>query len=78
MDEPRDYHTKLSKPDKDKYHVILLLYVELKKKKIQMNLFTKQKQDDRHTKQTWFSEGIAREGSVPKGSSGLKYIHYYI
>ena len=33
MDEPRDYHTKLSKPDKDKYHVILLLYVELKKKK---------------------------------------------
>jgi len=33
MDEPRDYHTKLSKPDKDKYHVISLLYVELKKKK---------------------------------------------
>ena len=53
MDEPRDYHTKLSKPDKDKYHVILLLYVELKKKKIQMNLFTKQKQDERHTKQTY-------------------------
>ena len=31
MDEPRDYHTKLSKLDKDKYHVILPLYVELKK-----------------------------------------------
>ena len=31
MDEPRDYHTKLSKLDKDKYHVILPIYVELKK-----------------------------------------------
>ena len=28
MDGPRDYHTKWSKPDKDKYH----LHVESKKK----------------------------------------------
>ena len=32
MDGPRDYHTNWSKPDKDKYHMILLIY-ELKKKK---------------------------------------------
>ena len=25
MDEPRDYHTMWSKPDKDKHHVILLI-----------------------------------------------------
>ena len=26
MDESRDYHTKWSKPDKDKYHMISLIY----------------------------------------------------
>ena len=26
MDEPRDYHTMWSKPDKDKHHVILLIF----------------------------------------------------
>ena len=26
MDEPRDYHSKWSKPEKDKYHLILLIY----------------------------------------------------
>ena len=39
---PGDYHTKWSKPEKDKY-IILLIGEILKKKKIQMNLFTKQK-----------------------------------
>ena len=48
MDGPRDYHTKWSKTEKDKYH----LYVE-SKKKIQMNLFTKQKQTHRPQKQTY-------------------------
>ena len=48
MDGPRDYHTKWSKTEKDKYH----LYVE-SKKKIQMNLFTKQKQTLRPQKQTY-------------------------
>ena len=31
MDGPRDYHTKWSKPDKDKYHVISLIHGILKK-----------------------------------------------
>ena len=47
MEGARDYHTKGSKPDKDKYHMILL-YVELKK--IQLNLLTKHKQIHRHRK----------------------------
>ena len=32
MEGPRDYHSKWSKPDKDKYHMICL-YVELTKKR---------------------------------------------
>ena len=32
MDGPRDYHTKWSKPEKDKYHMILLIYGILKKR----------------------------------------------
>ena len=63
---------------KDKYHMILLLYVE-SKKKIQVNLFTKQEQTDRHRKQAVVTKGARLgEGSIPKGSLGLKYIHYYI
>ena len=31
MDGPRDYHTKSSKPDKGKYHMILLICGILKK-----------------------------------------------
>ena len=42
MDEPRHYHTKWSKSEKDKYHMISLIPGILKKK-IQMNLLTKQK-----------------------------------
>ena len=37
----KDYDTKRSKSDKDKYHIILLICRILKM--IQMNLFTKQK-----------------------------------
>jgi len=40
---PRCYHTKRSKTDKDKCHMILLICGTLKKRTIQMNLFTKQK-----------------------------------
>ena len=40
MDGPRDYHIKWSKPDKDKYHMILLI-CGIWKKKIQINLFPK-------------------------------------
>jgi len=53
MDGPRNYHTKKvrqRKLDKDKSH----LHVSLKKKKvIQMNLFTKQKQIYSFQKQTY-------------------------
>ena len=48
MDGPTDYHTKWSKSEKDKYHMILLICGILKKM-IQMNLYTKQK----HRKQTY-------------------------
>ena len=40
MDGPGDYHTKWSKSDKDKYHMILLM-CGLFKKMIQTSLFTK-------------------------------------
>ena len=30
MDRPRDYHTKWSKSEEDKYHMILLLYTIFK------------------------------------------------
>ena len=43
MDGPRDYYTKWSQIEKDKYHMISLI-CGLFKKMIQMNLFTKQKQ----------------------------------
>ena len=51
MDGPRDDHTKLSKSDKDKYHMLSLICGI--KKMIQVNLFTKQKQTHRHRKQTY-------------------------
>ena len=38
MDGPEDYHTKRSKSDKDKYHMISLTL--WKQKMIQMDLFT--------------------------------------
>ena len=40
MDGPRDYHTKWSMSDKDKYDIA---YMRNLKKTVQMNLFTKQK-----------------------------------
>ena len=43
--------SEVSHRDKDKYHMISLICGILKKK-IQMNLFTKQKQTHRHRKQT--------------------------
>ena len=44
------YHTKWSKSEKDKYHMISLICGILKT--IQMNLFTIQKGPHRHRKQT--------------------------
>ena len=46
MDGLRDYHTKLNKLNREKQNIIqYYLYVE--SKKIQINLFTKQKQTHR-------------------------------
>jgi len=42
IDEPRDYHTKWSKPDRKKTNIWYCLYGK-PKKKIPMNLYTKQK-----------------------------------
>ena len=58
---PRDYDTKQSKPDKEKHHMIPLLCRMLKKKKIQMNLFTKQKHTHRMQTNLWLPKGEKRE-----------------
>ena len=55
MDGPRNDHSKLSKSEKDKYHMISLICRLLKM--IQINLFTKQKQTHRLQKQTWLPKG---------------------
>jgi len=56
MDGPRECHTEWSKSEKEKYHMPSL-YVELKKKKIQMNLLTKQKATHRLRKWTHGFQG---------------------
>ena len=52
MDGPRDYYTKWSQTEKDKYYMRSLI-CGTKKKTVQMNLFMKQKQTHRHRKQTY-------------------------
>ena len=52
MDGPGDYHTKWSKSDKERqvsYNITYLWNLK-KKKKIQGNVFTKEKQTHRHRK----------------------------
>ena len=44
--------SEVSQTEKDKYHMLLLI-CGIKKKKIQMNLFTKQKSTHRHRKQIY-------------------------
>ena len=51
MDELRDYHTKLSQTEKEKYHMISCICGILKL--IQMNCFTIQKQTHRHREQIY-------------------------
>ena len=43
MDGPRDYHTKWSKPDREKQISYDITYMWDLKKKLQINLFTKQR-----------------------------------
>ena len=45
--------SEVSQTEKDKYHTILFICGILKEKKIQMNLFMKQKETHRHRKQTY-------------------------
>ena len=56
MDGPRDYHTKQSKPDKDKYHITSLIRGSTKKKKDTNELIFK---TDSQTYKTnlWLSKG---------------------
>ena len=49
MDGPRDYHTKWSKSDEDKYGDITYMW-NLKYNTIKINLFIEQKQTYRHRK----------------------------
>ena len=59
MDGPRDYHTKWSQAEKDKYYIISSLYVASEKNT--NNLFTKQKQTHKHVKQTYgYQKGKGR------------------
>ena len=75
MDGPRDYHTKSSQKEKDKYHMISLICGI--SNMTQMNLFTKQKQTHRHRKETYgYQRGNKVEGLIR--SLGLTYTHYYI
>ena len=60
MGGPRDYHNKLIQKE-DKHHMISLIYGI---KKIQMSLFTKQKQTQRHRKQTY---GYQRGEGIGEG-----------
>ena len=53
MDGPRDYHTKWSKPDRERQISYDITYMWNLKNMIQMNLFTKQKQTHRLRKQTY-------------------------
>ena len=53
MDTLGDHHTKLSRTEKSKYHMVSLYMESKKKRKIQMNVFTKWKQTQRLGKQTY-------------------------
>ena len=65
----------LSEVIKDKYHMILFICGILKKK-IQMNLFTKQKQS--HREQTYGHQVRRVRGRDRLGVLDLKCTHYYI
>ena len=72
MDGPRDYHTKWS--NSDKHHMVFTCGI--KKKKIQMNLFTKQKPTYRlWNKLMVIKRDIWGEGGIEV--LGLVYVHSY-
>ena len=72
MDVPRDYHTKWSNSEEEKYHMTSLIH-GISKKIIQMKLFTKQKQVHRHGKQrVWLPK---QESSVDKLRVWDEHLH---
>ena len=63
MDRPGNDHTKWIKADKERKISYDIAYMQnQRKKKIQVNLFTKHKQIHRHRKQTWVTKGEAGGG----------------
>ena len=64
MDGPRDYHTKRSKSEKDKYHMISLICGIYYYSMTQMNLSMKQKQTHRHRGQTCGCQGGGEWGRM--------------
>lgn len=68
VDGFRDYHTRQSKPEKDKYYTILAYRLNLKrKKKTQINLFPKQKENHIHRK----NKLMVTEGEEGQGRDKL-------
>ena len=55
----RDYHIKRNKLHKEKQILHGIAYMWNLKKKMQINLFSKQKQTHRYRKQTWIPKGGA-------------------
>ena len=68
IDGPRDYHTRWSKPGMGRQMSYNIAYMWNLKKKIQKNLFTKQKETHRHRKQIYgyFGHLMRRPGSLGK------------
>jgi len=69
---PRDYHIKWRKSGRER-HIWYHFYVESKKKKMQINLFTKQKQTHRLWKET-----NGYQSWKTGGRDKSTYIHYYV
>ena len=73
MDEPRDYHTKWSRSDKDKYHMIPLpcgIY-----NMSQMNLPVKQKQTYRQRIDLWLTRRVGGGTEWKFGASRCKLLY---
>ena len=78
MDGPGDYHTKWSKSDRERQLSYDIAYVILKKKRIQMNLFTKKKQTHRLREGTYGYQG-GRVGGEIDWELGIEiYILLYL
>ena len=68
--------SEISQTEKDKYYIIWLV-CGIFLKMMQMNLYTKQKQTHRYSKQTYgYQRGKGRGGKIK--SLGLTYAHDYM